>query len=192
MHASLENLLNLRDGDADETTRQHVAACPQCRSELVRLGANRERLQRMPYADPPEDRWHAVRRGLESRRRAAKRAPLFAGLAAAASVLLVLAFVVRVEPPVTASTPDPLVQRSQELERELRAMGQRGVLSGAEAQVIDELQNRIAVVDLQLASGELDAAEAERLWRRRVDLLMELKAVRSDDLYLANASSYVL
>lgn len=193
MHASLENLLKLRDGEADETTRQHVAACPDCRAELDRLFTVRDRLQALPFAAPPADRWSEVQRRLRERRVKRGRAPLFVGLAAAASVLLAVALVTRVESPVTTTAiPDPLVQRSQQLERELRAMEQRGVLSGAEAQLIAELEDRIAVVDLQLASGEVGPEEADRLWQRRVDLLMDLKAVKADEVYLSDSGIYVL
>jgi anti-sigma factor RsiW len=189
MHASREDLLNLRDGDADEALREHVTECAECRDEVERLRAMQERLQSLPELAPPEDRWVAVRQGLGRRRWA--RAPLFTGLAAAASVVLAIAFVVRMEPPVETA-PDPLVQRSQQLERELRSMDRGGVLSGAEAQVIAALEDRVALVDLQLASGALDPDEAEALWLRRVDLLMELRAVRSDNIYVANTEGYVL
>lgn len=189
MHASREDLLSLRDGSAEQVVREHVAACVECRDEVERLQAMRDRLRALPDLAPPEDRWTAVRLGLVRRRWA--RAPVITGLAAAASVVLAIAFLVQVEPPMEAS-PDPLVQRSQQLERELRSMDRGGVMNGVEAQVIAELENRVALVDLQLASGALEPAEAEALWMRRVDLLMELRAVRSDESYVAQTESYVL
>lgn len=189
MHASREDLLSLRDGDVNEAVREHVSECDECRDEVERLQATRERLQALPELTPPEDRWAAVRRGLTRRRWA--RAPVITGLAAAASVVLAMAFLVRFEPPMETS-PDPLVQRSQQLERELRSMDRGGVLSGAEAQVIAALEARVAMVDLQLASGALDPDEAEALWMRRVDLLMELRAVQSDNSYVAQTEGYIL
>lgn len=189
MHASREDLLSLRDGDADAVVREHVAECADCRAEVERLKEMREHLRALPEVAPPEDRWVAVRRNLTRRRWS--RAPVITGLAAAASVVLAIAFLVQVEPPVETA-PDPLVQRSQQLERELRSMDRGGVLSGAEAQVIAELENRVAMVDLQLASGAVDPDEAEALWMRRVDLLMELRAVQSDDSYVAQTEGYIL
>lgn len=189
MHPSREDLLSLRDGSADEAVRGHVADCAECRAEVERLLEMRDRLKALPDLAPPEDRWTPVRQGLVRRRWS--RAPVITGLAAAASVVLAIAFMVRMEPPLETA-PDPLVQRSQELERELRAMDRSGVLSGAEAQVIAELEDRVAMVDLQLASGALGPDEAEALWLRRVDLLMELRAVRSDNSYVAQTEGYVL
>lgn len=191
MHASREDLLSLRDGSADESVREHVAGCTECRGEVERLRAVRARLRSLPAMEPPEDRWAAVRRGLH-RRPAWRRGPVIAGLAAAASVVLAVAMLARVETPPVEEAPNPLVQRSQQLERELRSMDRGGVLSGAEAQLIAELEDRIALVDLQLASGAVGPNEAERLWERRVDLLMELRAVRSDQVYVAQTDAYVL
>lgn len=189
MHPSREDLLSLRDGVADEAVREHVTECAECRDEIERLQAMRERLQALPELAPPEDRWGAVRQGLVRRRWT--RAPMITGLAAAASVVLAIAFLVQVETSVERA-PDPLVERSQQLEREIRAMDRGGVLNGAEAGLIAELEDRIALVDLQLASGEVGPGEAERLWQRRVDLLMDLRAVKTSEIYVANTNDYVL
>lgn len=192
MHASLEDLLSYRDGAADESTRRHVEGCDGCRAEVARLSSMGEALRSLPVEAPPEDRWNDVQRRLHERRLGRRRAPLFAGLAAAASVVLAIALFAGLERPAEKSAPNPLVQRSQQLETELRAMEDRGVLSGAEARLIAGLEDRIALVDLQLASGEVGPAEAERLWQRRVDLLMDLRAVKANEVYVANTSDYVL
>lgn len=191
MHAGIEDLLSLRDGEGDEATRAHVARCGACRAELARLEAVRDGLQGLPVAEPPAGSWGAIHRRLHQRQRGPWRAPLVGGLALAASVVLAVALVVRVDSPAP-SGPNLLVQQSQQLERELRDMEGRGVMSGAEAQLIADLEDRIAVVDLQLSSGALSAEEAYRLWQRRVDLLMDLRTVKSDEYYLAETNNYVL
>lgn len=192
MHASLEDLLSLRDGDGGDAMRRHVDVCPDCRAELERLEAMRRDLRALPEAEPPADRWQAVERRLQARGSRRFRVPVVAGLAAAASLVLAMAMLVRTEAPGPAADPDPLIAHSQQLEKELKALERGGVMSGAEARLIAELEDRVAVVDLQLASGGLDPAEEERLWQRRVDLLMNLKAVRSDEVYVAETTNYVL
>lgn len=191
MHASLEDLLSVRDGNADAAVRDHLATCGECRGELARLQQLRARMQALPALDPPEDRWPRVQRRL-AERRFRRGGPLLAGLAAAASLVLAVAMVLRMDATVPVHAPDSLVDRSQQLERELRAMPGESLMSGAEAELIAEIEDRIALVDLQLASGATTPVESEYLWQRRVDLLMDLMAVRSEESYVAYEDSYLL
>lgn len=197
MHASSEDLLRLRDGDADAGTKAHVQSCAECRAELERIEALRERLRSLPEVAPPEDRWPAVRRRMHERRLGG-RAPLIAGLAAAASVVLAVTFLVRMElpgdgsPGLAAQAPDSVQSQSRQLERELRAVGDPAVMNGAEASLIAEIEDRIALVDLQLASGDMDGEAARQLWERRVELLMDLKSIKSEPMYVVDSNSYVL
>lgn len=150
-----------------------------------------ERLGALPELAPPRDAWPAVRARLAHRRRIAGAWPM-AGLAAAVVAGFALWIGTASQPGMQDELQSSWLARSQQLEQELRSLGSSGVMSGGEAALIAELEDRIAVVDLQLASGALDARASERLWRRRVDLLMELKAVRTDQLSLADANTYVL
>lgn len=150
-----------------------------------------DRLRVLPEADPPRDAWPAIRARLEKRRR---RPVAWPGLALAASVILAVSLWIwqgPESPPPAGGTP--WLAQSQELEQELRRLrNSGGVMNGGEAALVAELEDRITVIDMQLAGGELSESEAEKLWRRRVALLAELVAVRSDRVAVVEADNYVL
>jgi len=73
------------------------------------------------------------------------------------------------------------MERSQELEATLRAIGPEGrVLNGRAANAVVQLEDEIALVDQQLAATGRTAnrdAEFVHLWQQRVDLLDALVGV---------------
>lgn len=135
---------------------------------------------------PPERGWGELRARLEaSAAPRTRRAPAWLALAAGvAAVSLFASLWQRAAPPadVGAAPVNPvtaLVQRSQALETEIRGLR-------ANAPDVDEMryawesavESDLAVVDARLASA---AAPPEELWRERVRLLEELKAVTTID-----------
>jgi hypothetical protein len=61
MHASIEQLLNLRDTGAEaEAVVSHVAACEACQAELGRLCVVQAGLQRLPDFEVPDGSWEMI------------------------------------------------------------------------------------------------------------------------------------
>ena len=55
MHARIEHLLSLRDGEpVAAAVAEHVKLCPICSGELQRLSAIRAEIQELPQFEPPE------------------------------------------------------------------------------------------------------------------------------------------
>jgi hypothetical protein len=207
MHATTEQLLSLRDGDAvDASVSAHVAACPQCQQALAASARVRAELRALPPLEPPRDLWSTVAvDGLpEARRRRPAAWPMLGGLAA--GFVLGIALILnmsgreadRPAPGTTtdmvASTPAPasstpgasraeLVATSQQLEAALRALpAAPRVTRTSTALTIDELQERIQDVDLMLGDPRLDAENEHRLWGQRVQLMTTLMQVRYAEL----------
>jgi hypothetical protein len=90
MHARIEHLLSLRDGEpvASEVAA-HVRSCPLCSGELQRLSALRAEMQSLPSFDPPEAAWERIQLTIPQRR--STLAPRKVGFAAAAAALITLA-----------------------------------------------------------------------------------------------------
>jgi hypothetical protein len=205
MHATIEQLLSLRDGlPVAQAAGDHVAGCAACQRELKRLGAMRQRLRALPELDPPRDLWATVAVNAVSRRPAAGRGqwPLAAVAGIAAGIVLGVALVLNL-----TSTPDPgpargtttdliaatpapassvrgastaeLLETSRRLEAALRALpaAPRVTRAGTELTVA-ELQDRIFEIDALLGDPRLDAAGEQTLWRQRVMLMDTLMQVR--------------
>lgn len=205
MHASIEQLLTLRDGElAAVDAAEHVAQCQTCARRLEQLRLRREQLDSLPSFEPPRHAWQNIERALKPAR---KSWPLTVVRAAAAGIVIGMIAVgvttylhqENLEDPVNvaaANTPPmdeaqlaSLVGRSRELEDELRALPERpSVQRVSTAAAIDTLQARIEWVDEQLSSAPetiRDATQARQLWRERVDLMDSLLKVRD-----AEASTY--
>lgn len=61
MHASTEELLSVRDGEAvAETVVSHVETCEQCQGRLGRLSMMKSALRGLPELAPPDDAWKRV------------------------------------------------------------------------------------------------------------------------------------
>jgi hypothetical protein len=116
----------------------------------------------------------------------------FSGLAAAASIALVLATGKVASPPAPQASAHELQQvmvRSQALETALSEFNPEGrVVDGRTAQMAQELEDRIARVDRALEATELSPEQGHdqdllSLWRERVGLLDALV-----DVHLTRAS----
>ena len=195
-HLSIETLVALRDPGTEPgeaAAREHLEACPACRSEFERLHQRVARLKALPALRPSRERWPTVlgRVRAERRRRRFQSGGL-AGLAAAASVALAVA--VSSLGPVEAGLDPAEIQhamvRSQALESALHRIDPESrVLDGRTAGIAQELEDRIARLDRELEMVELmeqQARDAEllRLWRERVGLLDALV-----DVHVTRASN---
>ena len=101
MHASIEQLLSLRDDDVvDDGLKQHVHSCALCLERLDELVAVRDELRRMPVMGPQHNRWPKILEaaGLGKATAGAKRKTWFAGVGLAASVLLASVVVISQRP----------------------------------------------------------------------------------------------
>ena len=195
-HLSIEILVALRDPGSEPgeaAAREHLEACPHCRAEFERLHQRVARLKALPALRPSRERWPAVLGQVRAERRRRRfRVGGLTGLAAAASVALVLG-VSSLGPAEAALDPVELQQamvRSQALESALdRIEPESRVLDGQTAGIAQELEDRIARLDRELEMVELmerQARDAEllRLWRERVGLLDALV-----DVHVTRASN---
>jgi hypothetical protein len=182
MHATLKDLISVRDGEPVRADiAGHVGGCEQCSAALAALSEVRKQLRRLPDYEPPSHSWAGIERQLRSpalapRRTLRWRATVWrAGTAAATAVGLgALVFVLLIGPIMHGSSRDTdrseshrsnntaqalepvaaLVARSQELEAVLSGLPRPGVERAATSAAIDELQARIEVLDLQLSSAD--------------------------------------
>lgn len=135
-----------------------------------------ERLRNLPDFDPPEDGWLRLQRRLPSPRRRARR--LAGGLALAASLLVAVGALFAPQTGRIAGSGgdlelEHLMRRSQALEQDLaRLRPQVAVWDERHAAAAQSIENRLAVVDLQLNYAE--PASARRLWRDRIALMSTL------------------
>jgi hypothetical protein len=192
MHARIEQLLSLRDGEpVDAQLQQHVSACAQCAAELRRLSLHRDALQSLPQMPAP-DAWGGIQSALQA---SPKRSPM--RTVAALGALFVLAIVLfvatrqsglEVDDQVASTIVQPqsqlvsLQERSHALEQALRGLPERPAVERAgTAATIDGLQQRIGWLDQHLSGhdgAELDEAQTAQLWQERVALLDTLVRVR--------------
>jgi len=196
MHACLEDLLSLRDGDSPPRELvEHVSACGPCTQRLGELCLARARLRALPRVAPTRDLWDSIAPRPAPARRGLQWAG--AGLAAAASVALFLVWSrLPVESSVDVRERDPRAAQSalaptrdiqqlqavsQHLGRLERSMPRRrAIVSAREESALETLELAIASVDGQLAGVDpaaLDPA-VEDLWRQRVELMDALVQVR--------------
>jgi hypothetical protein len=198
MHADFQELLAIRDGaPVDANVMQHMTLCAECSRELARLVALKNDLQELPSFEPPARAWAVIRGQLQRQpQHRPSRAPLLALAASVVVAVLVLPMIHRtpVLVPSDASvsandqpTSDDkdalgaLVRRSQRLEAVLQVLPPRPRVERAgTSATIDELQNRIQMLDLQLsaASEGEHGNDAQRLWSARVELMNSLVHVR--------------
>ena len=198
-HASIEELLNLRDGTAvAAATDAHVADCAMCRTELARLHALRAGLRALPALPPAPATWARVIARVEPPvmlvARRSRMQVVAAGIAASLAIAVALGAVVLRVPLVqpaadtlaTATRTDPTLEalrgRSQRLETVLAAIAsQPRITSARSAGAIAELEDGIALVDYQLShvdAADLDDVTRRALWRKRVELMESLVTVR--------------
>jgi hypothetical protein len=204
MHASIDHLLSLRDGQpVDAATAAHVEQCQRCTSELNKLRETRARLQSLPQLDAPSS-FREIQRAMSRPVTAARRvlsARLVAGLAfVTLTTIFFVALRDEATPPMAerpaAPAEDPaqpqdlvenarvpeLVAQSQHLEDLLQRLPERPRIERVStAAMIDTIEGRIQWLDFQLsdASGSgLNEEQTRRLWRERVELMDSLVKVR--------------
>jgi hypothetical protein len=203
MHARVEHLLSLRDGEpVDAAVRTHVVGCAQCTAALAETAQLQGRLQALPPVEPPSPRgWHAVL-DRQAEREAADRLRLgLTRVAVAASVAVIgvaIAWRMHGTPSVddrdatTAALVTPataeqalahdrleqLQSQSAALEDMLAVLGDRPVVERAgTALPIDTLEAQVQWIDHQLLDSA-DARVAEQLWRGRVEAMNSLVRLR--------------
>lgn len=202
MHARIEHLLSLRDGEpVDVAVRAHVEACAECSAALADAAALRARLRALPAAAAGAPGWGDVQDRLAARRVATRRRARLASAAVAASIAVIAVAVswrvseTTVEtgrPVVGALAPLPVEEaialdrvaqlqtQSAALEEVLDLLGERPVVQRAgTALPIDTLEAQVQWLDHRISSSSGgDAREAERLWRERVDTMNSLVRLR--------------
>ena len=206
MHASIDHLLSLRDGEpVDAATAAHVEQCQRCASELRKLRETRAQLQSLPQFDAPssfQEIQRAMARPVVAPRRA-MTARLVAGLA---FITLTTIFFIalrdetapavvksvqpQVEPDEQASQPidvgtarvPELVAQSRRLEDLLQQLPERPRIERVStAAMIDTIEERIQWLDFQLSDAPdsgLNEQQTRRLWSERVELMDSLVKVR--------------
>jgi anti-sigma factor RsiW len=191
MHPKTDELLALRDGDGEPEVGRHVADCPACTGELERLRTLQRAMRRLPDIPPPEGSWARLRAAARRQRRLREWRIGFVAAAAVIAAGWIGVFVVNLGPnepvptAVARASEDralvDLIAASGELESVLQAPALRSpVLSPTEAALIVSLEDRIAVIDLQLAAtgGKASHDRDAALWSNRVELLDELVRAR--------------
>lgn len=198
-HLSAEELLEVRDGDGTPRARAHAASCATCAGEIRHLEETAHLLRSLPPLSPERDQWPEIRDELETEQRGwIPKAVVGTVLALAASVLLVVVLpggnplddlagsdLAGRSPaaPITDAEIDQLVRESQRLEGILRRAGsQERVTDGWQVQTVADLQDRIALIDAELAeenAERVSPARRARLWRVRVGLMNDLVQVRT-------------
>ena len=190
MHARIDQLLSLRDGEPlDSIVSEHVTACPRCTAELQQLSRQRAALRSLPQYTAP-DVWSQVVRPVPVRGTRHRWVAAVAVLVLA--VLAAIGYQQRAGDSVTPATVaadrnsdeqmQSLLTRSHELERALQSLPQRPALERAgTAATIDGLEQRIQWLDHHLNYAHdagLDHEQTAQLWQERVALLDTLVKVR--------------
>jgi hypothetical protein len=195
-HLTLEQLVQLREPGLEpgvSTLRAHLAECPQCQAEATRLDQRSARLRALPALRPARDHWTAQERQFRVERRwRLMRRVSWIGLAAAAGFALMLAIRSANHPAVPSKqiAIDEAMARSRQLEQLIQSYNPDArVTDGRTVRVAGELEDRIALLDQELAAaGRLDPrgrdAQVLGLWRQRVGLLNALV-----DVHMTRASA---
>jgi hypothetical protein len=203
MHASIDHLLSLRDGQpVDAATAAHVEQCQRCSSELRKLREMQSQLQSLPALDAPSS-FAEIQRALARPVAPPRRVVSPRLVAAFAFLMLTTIFFVAlrdetaprvVEHPVRPVQPQEvptdveqarvpeLMAQSQRLEDLLQRLPQRPRIERVStAATIDTIEERIQWLDFQLSDApdsRLSEEQTRRLWRERVELMDSLVKVR--------------
>jgi hypothetical protein len=201
MHARIEHLLSIRDGEpVGAEVAEHVRQCPNCSGELQRLSTLRAGMRALPMLEPPALAWERIQQTIPERRTLMPpRKVGFAAAAAAAITLAVIALIARQHDRQIAESPAPadvseqvmqlavphveeLVAQSQRLEQLLQILPQRPQIERVStAATIDTIEQRIQWLDFQMSyasDGDLNEEQSRQLWRERVELMDSLVKVR--------------
>jgi len=181
----MDDLLALRAGEASAWARRHVEDCAACRAELDGLYQRVAQLKALPALRPPRDRWSIVRDAARVERVRRRRTWSGWGLAAAAALVGVMLVPRFGDGSKLHAELSRAKDQSATLEQQLQNYDFDGrVLTGRTAARVAELEDRIAVIDGDLASrveAKAQARDADlvKLWQRRVDLMRQLVIARS-------------
>lgn len=193
-HCSIEELLDVRNGEGSLAARTHVDECQECRDELDRIHQRVAALRSLPALRAPRDRWSVVRTQIAAERRRAWW--LRGAWAAAAAVALLLGANGLVRIPAAAPDAEPdiqaLEQHSEQLDSLLAVVAQQArVVSTLAALAIVDLEDRVDRVDTRIVQT-MRAATTERQ-REQLRLLLQERVALMDALVNAHAqrTSYV-
>ncbi len=183
MHCTMDDLLALRAGEGSVWARGHADGCAACRAELEALYQRVAQLKALPARRPARDRWPVVRDALLAGRRRRRERWGIWSVAAAAALAGLIVFRPFWTAPVAGAELARVKQESATLEQELERYDPDGrVTSGRAAALAAALEDRIAVIDGELALGTSETqarpAELVKLWQQRVDLMQQLVSVR--------------
>ena len=213
MHASIEQLLDLRDAQrqdshaGDPELKVHVDSCGVCRAELSRLKNLRETMRSLPEIEPPDGRWQTIVQA-PSKSGPSWRQPLAWGIAASLLVMVWLAGNLsgrdsmenRVAAPTGDIVPDSLavnqeddvdalIDHSHRLGMLLQSLpGRPDVVRAGTDSTIASLENSLAMVNYTLNQPDtaLTSGESKELWQHKVNLMDSLVKVRYTEASFAS------
>src|SRR6266850_1796374 len=174
MHCTMDDMLALRAGEGSAWARQHATGCAACRAELEALYQRVAQLKALPARRPARDRWPAVRDVVLAERRRRRERWGVSGL---------VVFRPFWTKPVDAAELARVKQQSATLEQQLQRYDPDGrVTSGRSAALAAALEDRIAVIDGELAQlgpsrAQARPADLVTLWQQRVELMEQLMSV---------------
>jgi hypothetical protein len=176
-HCSIQELLDVRNGEGSLGARLHVDECQECRDELDQLHQRVAALKALPSVNAPRDRWLSVREVVVSQRRRGWWMRTGWAAAAAAALFLGVTTIIRGGPAAMASEPEielrTLTAQSARLDSLLIAVdAQRRVLNGLTAIAIADLEDRISLVDARIVAARQTSVAGRRMIRE--DQLREL------------------
>lgn len=187
VHLTMEQLLAVRDGDRSEPAfadaHQHATTCPQCTAEVERLHQRTARLRALPTLAPAANHFPAIKaKYLWDRSQRRRHVAAFLGFAAAAAMLVSVVGRDLVQPPRLDAEEQiaNAMSSSQQLEQTLRQWKPDDrVIDGRTAQMVIQLEDRIAQVDVELTEAATLSREARlqrelQLWQQRVGLMNAL------------------
>jgi hypothetical protein len=179
-HCSIEELLEVRNGEGSVGAKIHVDECEECRDELDRLHQCVASLKALPSLNAPRDRWPVVREQIVASRQRTWWTRM--GWAAAAMIALALGANGLVPWPGADSEQKPevelqtLVEQSAQLDSMLKSIEKKSrVVNGLTAVTIADLEDRIIFLDSRLSSARriaISEAQLRALLEQRV-LLMD-------------------
>jgi len=204
MHARIDDLLSLRDGEPiDAVTATHVEQCPSCSAQLRKLQQMQVQLQSLPQMDAPvsfEQIQCRVQQPVVPTRRAISTRWVAAFALMTLSMIVLVA--VRDDPGRSLAGGDPaiepatpvqrvvapvqvrdLVAQSRQLEHLLQKLPERPRIERVSTTAtLDTIEQRIQWLDFRLSEppdNGFSEEQARRLWRERVVLMDSLVKVRS-------------
>jgi len=189
-HCSIQELIEVRNGEGSVGARTHVDECAECRDELDRLHQRIAALKALPSLNAPRDRWSVVRGSIVAQR---KRVWFVrTGWAAAAALALALgANGLLTWPAATSGESESevelqaLVEQAAQLDSQLVSVSSRPrVVTGLEAIAIVDLEDRIRVIDNRIGLIDVRVLQALEANRSRND---ERRVVQEIDARLMRA-----